>query len=181
MRKPPSYQGIIYGKNNNINGVELTNIMYQIKSAIFADMDVRILNKTMVEGPPASSSTPLRTSVCYPSIILLADMIRRPCWARIYAAEVYITKTRSYTKTNKLQITTQNTCFPHKSLNAHAVYKRDGEIFHTRSACPSRYPTSGFFPLFPNNLITDQKSCKEPPVRPGLRIGRRLQHFTIWL
>ena len=52
---------------------------------------IRSLNMTMVEGPPASSSTPSsRTSVCYPSIRLLADMIRRPYWARICVAVVYI-------------------------------------------------------------------------------------------
>ena len=49
------------------------------KSAIFPDSDVRNLNTTMFEGPPASSSTPsLPTSVCYPSIKLLTSMIRRP-------------------------------------------------------------------------------------------------------
>ena len=77
--KSDAYQGIIYGINKirSINDVELTNIMHQIKSAIFADSDVRSLNTTMVEGPPDSSSTPsLRASVCYPSIRLLADIIR---------------------------------------------------------------------------------------------------------
>ena len=50
----------------------------KIKSAIIyllTDSDVRSLNTTVIEGAPASSSTPLRTSVCYPSIRLLADMI----------------------------------------------------------------------------------------------------------
>ena len=62
-----------------------------IKSAIFGDGDVRSLNTTMVELLPASSSTPsLRMSVCYPGIRLLADMIRRPYWARICAAVVRI-------------------------------------------------------------------------------------------
>ena len=77
--KSDEYQGIIYGINKirSINDVELTNIMHQIKSAIFADSDVRSLNTTMVEGPPDSSSTlSLRASVCYPSIRLLADIIR---------------------------------------------------------------------------------------------------------
>ena len=70
--KSDAYQGIIYGMNKNINDVELANIMYQNKSAIFADNDVRCLNMTMV-GPPVSPSTPLRTSVCYPNIRLQAD------------------------------------------------------------------------------------------------------------
>ena len=41
---------------------------------MFVDSVVRSWNMTMVEGPPASSSTPLQTSVCYPSIRLLADI-----------------------------------------------------------------------------------------------------------
>ena len=77
--KPDAYQGILYGMNRNTNNVELTNTMYHIKSSVFTNSDVRSLNTTMVEGPPASSSTPsIRASVCYPSVRLLADMKRHP-------------------------------------------------------------------------------------------------------
>ena len=46
----------------------------------------------MVEGPPASSSSPLRTSVCYPSIRMLTDMMRLPYLAPICAAVIYLTR-----------------------------------------------------------------------------------------
>ena len=39
--KSDAYQGIIYWTNKNVNDTELTNIMYQIKSAILADRQWR--------------------------------------------------------------------------------------------------------------------------------------------
>ena len=50
--KSDAYQSVIYG-NKNINDVEFTIKMYQVKSAIFADSGVRSLNTTIVEGPLA--------------------------------------------------------------------------------------------------------------------------------
>ena len=53
------------------------------------------------------------------------------------------------------QVITSNyincTCFPHKSSNVHAVFKRylvDPEILYTCSTCPSRDPTSEGYLVF---------------------------------
>ena len=86
---------------------------FPVKSAKFADSDVRRLNTTMVEGPPASSSTPSsRASVCCPSTRYQTagrhDTLSILS-ATLCSTSIYIPKTRFYTKTKQLQVTMQDT------------------------------------------------------------------------
>ena len=151
-------RGIIHGINTNVNDVELTNIMYHVKSAKFTDSGVRSLNTTMVEGPPTSLSTPaLRTYLCYPSIRSYASSISS---ANLYVSGIY-TKNSILFKTHAVpKIYAKYTCVPLNGLDVHAVSKRwTVKLSHMFCVSIPRPDLRGVVPFyFPPNVFGQMMS-----------------------